>query len=86
MGRRVEVEDLVLRGRIRCAQFLAGPPGARALPVTDGWEQANSPEEFTTMCTGVVSPVPPEGVSSNATPSGGCTAYTMVAGALPVVT
>ena len=39
----------------------------------EGCVQANSPDALTTRCTGVAPPLPADGVSSKATPVGGCT-------------
>jgi hypothetical protein len=72
VGRGIEVEDLVLAGGIGGRQFLPVPlgtrPGASRLGTGKlaGWVH--------TTCTGVVSPLPPDGVSLKATPVGGLTA------------
>ena len=79
MRRRVDVEDLVLVGGVGLAELLAGP--GRPEPL---WLQLYSPDEFTISWT--LDALAPVWVSWKASPPlEGSTAYTTVAGALPVV-
>jgi hypothetical protein len=58
-----------------------------AEPEADGGEHEYAPEELTTISAATLAPLlPPVGESLNASPFGGLTAYTILVGALPVVT
>ena len=86
MRRGVEVDDLVCRSGVGRWEFLARP--WRARPRTGGGRRRA--EVLTGRIhddvDGVAVLLPPDGVSLNARPFGGSTAYTIVVGEPPVVT